>query len=252
MSSAQERLIIDLDGESPQVAEEMVRFFSPYVHAFLLGQEFQAALLCRFVMSNYETEQEHTMDLWRTRSLLGAIGSQLFLDTRWSASPLTIEHAAKRLQAIHPKYLTVQANAGRRAIETAVNHKGTSKILGIAVLDLQDADCFDIYDNSPLKQVFVLTTIAKNAHADGIVCETSDLRNLHRLGGFDEVMKVARGIVPSWARKNQRGLSPKEAISYGADMLIIGRKDLAMPVSWTAHDCFSAIIEEIESVPVPA
>jgi hypothetical protein len=75
-----------------------------------------------------------------------------------------------------------------------------------------------------LSTVGALIGVAKAAGADGVVCSAHEIARLRAACGPDFKL-VVPGIRPAWAAAGdqKRVMTPREAVSLGADHLVIGR-----------------------------
>ncbi|MEK9180947.1 MAG: orotidine 5'-phosphate decarboxylase / HUMPS family protein, partial [Patescibacteria group bacterium] len=103
-----------------------------------------------------------------------------------------------------------------------------------------------------LARVLVRTDRAKRAGLDGVIASAQEAKAIreHCGCGFDIVTPAIR---PMWAAVNdqKRPTTPADAISAGADYLVIGRPILKPPAEIGApENAIDLICEEIESVRV--
>jgi orotidine-5'-phosphate decarboxylase len=75
-----------------------------------------------------------------------------------------------------------------------------------------------------------MALLAQDSGLNGVVCSPHEVADLRRSCG-DDFLFVCPGVRPTWAEKGdqQRTLTPTEAISAGADYLVIGRPITAAP-----------------------
>ena len=150
----------------------------------------------------------------------------IFLDLKFHDIPNTVGKAVQALRALNPAILTVHAGGGRAMMEDAkaAAPKGT-KVVGVTVLTSLDGDDLKSVGLAadPHAQVERLTTLAKEAGLDGVVCSGNEVAGARRLwpGGFF----VVPGVRPadSHAGDQKRVMTPRKAIDSGASILVIGR-----------------------------
>jgi len=99
-------------------------------------------------------------------------------------------------------------------------------LLGVTMLtSLSECDLKEIGVSSDSgQQVVRLAQLAQDCGMDGVVCSPLEITLLRKACG-DEFKLVVPGVRPSWASSNdqKRFATPAEAITRGADYLVIGR-----------------------------
>tara|TARA_Y100001980_G_C14260924_1_gene102433 strand:- start:147 stop:572 length:426 start_codon:yes stop_codon:yes gene_type:complete len=120
--------------------------------------------------------------------------------------------------------LTIHTSGGKEMMMAAMDAvSGTDiKIFGVTALtSLSDDDTKNIYKRSILKQVNKMIDLAELAGIDGIVCSPHELE-LAR--SREALMTITPGIRLQDSDDDQkRVMTPKKAIDFGADYLVIGR-----------------------------
>jgi len=161
---------------------------------------------------------------------LAALGFDVFLDLKFHDIPNTVASACHAAAELGVWMLNVHALGGERmllAAKEGVARAGLSPLLiAVTVLtSMEEADLSAVgLSGTPLDNVLRLAHLARQSGLDGVVCssrETAVLRG--RLGaGF---MLVTPGIRPAGSQTDdqRRVMTPVEAISSGADYLVIGR-----------------------------
>ena len=121
---------------------------------------------------------------------------------------------------------------------------GSSKILAVTVLTSLDENMAkDIFNKNVKDLVLSFAEEIKRASLDGLVCSGHELLSLKDINGL---IKVVPGIRPSWfseADDQKRITTPKEAINWGADFLVIGRPILN---SNNPIEAINMILKEID------
>ena len=97
-------------------------------------------------------------------------------------------------------------------------------IAGVTVLTtFNNSMCKKVYKSKVQECVYSLAMDAKNMGYKHIICSARDLKLIKDI----PVSKICPGIRPSWYNRiddnQKRAATPKQAISEGADFLIIGR-----------------------------
>ncbi len=157
---------------------------------------------------------------------MARIGLPLFLDLKLHDIPNTVAKAVQALRPLEPAILTVHAAGGRAMMEDAkAAASDHTKVVGVTVLtSLDDDDLTAIgIEGDPAAQVARLTALSHEAGLDGIVCSGHEVRAAKKLwpGGFFVVpgLRLAGGAIAD----QKRTVTPAEAVSAGASILVIGR-----------------------------
>jgi len=158
-------------------------------------------------------------------------GKNIFLDLKLHDIPNTMAGACSSALKYQVDLLTIHAAAGRNALEqTLLATNGVvnaPKLLGVTALtSLTEQDLKnDLSISVSLEQyVLSLALLCKNAGLAGSICSPLELEFLRKPLG-NNFLLITPGIRPSWsqARDQRRTLTPSQAISAGADYLVIGR-----------------------------
>jgi orotidine-5'-phosphate decarboxylase len=118
--------------------------------------------------------------------------------------------------------------AAAEAATDAAKEVGCDRPLIVGVTILTSLDNEDIeaigYQNKVSMQVVKLTRLAKENGLDGVVCSPMEIKLIKESCGADFKL-VVPGIRPSGTEQGdqKRVMTPREAISLGADYLVIGR-----------------------------
>ena len=224
-------IIVALDLPTADEALKLAEQTSPVVGGFKIGSEL-------FTSAGPEIVK-------RIRGL----GSAVFLDLKFHDIPNSVRRAVESACALGVDMLTVHLSGGRSMCEAAVVGRGTAKtlILGVTVLtSLNDAAIAEIgYRTSVEDEVLLLADLAKNVGITGLVASPLELVAIrNRFGSL--FTTVIPGIRPKWSETGDqsRMMTPGEALTAGADYLVIGR-----PIT-AASDPLEAvkrIVDELES-----
>ena len=158
--------------------------------------------------------------------------TRVFLDLKLHDIPNTVEKAVRALAHLQPAILTVHA-AGGRAMMAAAKAAAPpdTKVIGVTVLtSLDQADLASIgVDSSPASQVERLAALAREAGLDGIVCSGAELAGAR--AAWPEGFFVVPGVRPAGADvgDQKRVVTPVQALTDGASLLVIGRPITAAP-----------------------
>ncbi len=226
------KLIVALDTDQMPVAEELVEVLSSVVKIFKVGSQLFTACGPQII----ERIQQK--------------GAQVFLDLKFHDIPNTVSHAVEVACRYNPLMLTVHTLGGSqmlRAAKEARDHSQTdTKLLGVTILTSLDKGQLEEIGlaASVNEEVSCLAQMALGAGLDGIVASPQEVYILRQGLGY-EFLIVTPGIRPSapMGDDQRRTMGPREALSAGANYLVIGR-----PIT-QAEDPLAAvkkIKEEIE------
>jgi orotidine-5'-phosphate decarboxylase len=164
-----------------------------------------------------------------------AMGKRPFLDLKYHDIPNTVARAVRSAARHGVHMLTVHTSGGKemmaaaaRAADEESARAGTPKplLLGVTILtSLKDDDLRQIgYARATADQVLRLALLAKAAGLDGVVCSPHEIEIIRRECGADFLV-VTPGVRPVWAgaQDQKRIMTPAEALSKGANYLVIGR-----------------------------
>jgi len=180
-------------------------------------------------------------------------GTKIFLDLKLHDIPNTVAKAVGAIAPLAPAILTVHAAGGREmmAAAKAAAPAGT-KVVGVTVLtSLDSGDLAKTgITGSPRDQVMRLADLAVEAGIDGIVCsgeEVAAVRDVWPEGFF-----VVPGVRPEGAdvADQKRVVTPFEALSDGASVLVIGRPITGAPNPKRAIEDIAASlnIEDVRNI----
>ena len=113
---------------------------------------------------------------------------------------------------------------GRSTLEKIAD-KGVG-ILGVSLLTSAIPDeCERIYGGSPTETLHKLFGEARETGITGVVCSPQDLHLLGRIDPDRTLLRVCPGIrrFKDDIGDQQRTMSPAEAVSEGANLLVVGR-----------------------------
>jgi len=210
-------IIAALDVPDAESALKLAKAIAPAVGAFKIGKEL-------FVSAGPDIVK-------RVRDT----GSSVFLDLKFHDIPNTVAKAVASATRLDVQMLTVHTCGGSTMLERAL--KGANEaakqtgnkaplILGVTVLtSMDESDLHEVSVNkTPESQVIHLAQMATGAGLKGLVCSPKEIAPLREVLP-PEVQLVTPGIRPvgSDTGDQKRVMTPVEAISAGADWLVIGR-----------------------------
>jgi len=160
----------------------------------------------------------------RTRDASG--GRDLFLDLKLHDIPHTVAGAAAAVAPLAPDYLTVHASGGHAMVRAAVDALPDTQIVGVTVLtSLGDTDLASLGVAGPASDVVRrLALLAVEAGARALVCSPREVADVRREVG-PEITLITPGVRPASVGLDDqaRTATPEQALSNGADLLVIGR-----------------------------
>ena len=174
----------------------------------------------------------------------------IFLDLKLHDIPATVYKTVSTLLTLNPAIINVHASGGREMMRAASrarkdsNNKNT-KIIAVTMLtSLDDNDLKEVgFSITSNELVLSLAKLAKDSGLDGIVCSAREISTIREAIGKDFLL-VVPGIRPEDNKLNdqKRTMTPKGAISEGADLLVIGR-----PIT-QSDDQVSALMNILEQI----
>ena len=206
-----------IDTPSPDIAKAMAERVAPHVGGLKLGLEF-------FNANGPDGVRAIT-----------ALGPPLFLDLKLHDIPNTVAGGIRSAAVLGPAFITIHASGGRAmmraaadaAVEAAeTNGIARPRLLGVTVLTSLDSDDLSAVGQDPsvAGQVDRLASLAQDSGLDGVICAPQEIARLRGLCGATFTLMVP-GIRPAGSDvgDQKRVMTPAEAMSRGADHLVIGR-----------------------------
>ena len=161
-------------------------------------------------------------------------GKRVFLDMKLFDISATIEAAVKGLAQYDLDFLTVQGDP--HVVKAAMEGRGASetRILAVTVLtslDRADLDDAMIKDGDLAAITVERARRALAAGADGVIASPHEAAAIRALPEAKGRLIVTPGVRPAGADlgDQKRVATPAEALSAGADHVVIGRPILAAP-----------------------
>lgn len=160
-------------------------------------------------------------------------GLSIFLDAKLHDIPAQVAGAVTSYASLDVDFITLHAQGGeemmRQAQEAAEASSHVPTLLAVTILTALDDDNIRAtgYEKPVAQIVPKLAALAQQSNVPGIVCSPLEIASIREKLGNDLTLMVP-GIRPaSHATKTpddqKRVLTPKEAIDYGANHLVIGR-----------------------------
>lgn len=154
--------------------------------------------------------------------------ANIFLDLKFHDIPNTVAKAVSQICKLNCFMTTIHTLGGLEMMKAAKNAANESDkkpmLIGVTILT-SHIDISEIgIDYSIREQVLRLAEVAAKAGLDGVVCSPHEISELKKNFGSD-LKLIVPGIRGASDNKNDqaRTLSAKEALSLGADYLVIGR-----------------------------
>ncbi len=155
----------------------------------------------------------------------------IFLDLKLHDIPNTVAGGIRAVLPLRPAIVNVHTAGGgamMRAAADVAKEAGESRPLVIGVTMLTSLDASDLRDTgvsgSPSDHVRRLAGLAASSGLDGVVCSAHEIEVLRRDLGKDFKL-IVPGIRPAGSDvgDQKRIMTPVEALTLGADLLVIGR-----------------------------
>ncbi len=224
-------IILAIDTKSDLEAYEISQEVSGYVGAIKLGLEY---------FDTYGPEGIRKIQ---------EIGIPIFLDLKLHDIPMTVKKTIETLSDINPAIINVHALGGQQMMKYALEglgqaSKNTSLIAVTVLTSLNDDDMAILGINYPVKDLVQnLAKLTKDSGLAGVVCSAEEIALVRKVCGKDFKI-IVPGIRPEGSQKDdqKRVMTPKQAISLGADYLVIGR-----PIT-QSKDPLSKVKEILKSI----
>ncbi|HDM08768.1 MAG TPA: orotidine-5'-phosphate decarboxylase [Candidatus Omnitrophica bacterium] len=207
-------IIVALDVEGLEEARKYLELLSPVVRIFKIGPRL-------FIPYGNQIIQ-----------LVRSYNCEVFLDLKLYDIPTQVAESVRRIADLEVKMFTVHALGGERMISEArkvlKKYLPSQRPLMLAVTVVTSMEEKDLhflgFKNKINILVYKLAKLALNAGADGIVCSVKELEYLRAKLGKNFI-GVTPGIrLKKTDRDDQRRIAtPQEALSAGADYMVMGR-----------------------------
>jgi len=205
-----QRLIAALDTADREQAWHWANAVAPHCGMLKLGLEF-------FIANGQA-------------GVAGITQAPIFLDLKLHDIPNTVAGAVRALAGLAPAMLTLHAAGGEAMIAAARQAANEAarppKLLAVTVLtSLDQAALHSIgVAGATAEQVLRLAELALEAGADGLVCSAHEVAALRAAFGRAPIL-VVPGIRPAGSDPGDqaRVMTPRDALTAGADFLVVGR-----------------------------
>ena len=202
------RVILALDVSEIEKAEKILNKFSPYIDIFKIGP----FLFYRFG--------------WEIVEKIKNMGKKIFLDLKLHDIPKIVREGVKIARENDIDFFTLHIFSGEKALEEASSEKGNMKLLGVTLLtSLNENDLKNFGLHKEEKELVIsLSRIAEKTGLDGVIASGKEVKEIKSKLGKN-FMVITPGI--RWEKDSsddqKRICTPQEAISFGADYIVVGR-----------------------------
>lgn len=225
-------LILAVDTDSIDIAKKWVDATSEFIGTYKVGLEF--FLACG--LDGVKQIAEHSQ-------------RDIFLDLKLHDIPNTVAGAVRSIRAIAPKFLTVHASGGAAMIAAAAAEADGIVITAVTVLtSLSQSDVKEIGFANPIESLAPsLAKLACDAGAGAIVCSPLEITALRQVIGPSPAIITPGVRLAPGGDDQKRTMTPRQALSSGANYLVIGRpitgawKDGARAMTVAAEEIFLSL-----------
>lgn len=240
--SGSDRLVLALDVDDDQLALRLVSDLKDRMGLFKVGHQLFTA---------------YGPDI--VRRIIG-MGGRVFLDLKYHDIPNTVAKAAAEAVKLGVSIFNVHALGGldmmkaaaESARETAAQrHVPLPIVLAVTVLTSMDEASLRRelkITRSLSREVSHLARLASRAGMHGVVASPHEIRMLRRAVRGEFVI-LTPGVRPAWAASDdqKRIMTPGEAVSAGADYIVVGRPVLKAADRRKAVDDILCEIEQFNA-----
>lgn len=213
MQGIKDKLIVALDVDTLEKAGHFVDILYPTVKIFKVGSQL-------FTAAGPEAVR-----------MINQKGAKVFLDLKFCDIPHTVAKAVESAQGLGVYMLSVHTfGASREMLSQAVKAtqgEGSPLIIGVTLLTSLDKKMlkeFGVMRRSLANEVMALAKLAKEEGLNGVVCAPKEIACIRRNLG-EKFIIVTPGVRPKGASLDghKRAMTPAQAISQGADYIVVGR-----------------------------
>ena len=201
-------VILALDTKDLDLASKWIKSSADQIDHFKVGLEF-------YLLHGFEG----------IKKLQQVANFKLFLDLKLYDIPNTVKGAVESVSKLNPKFLTVHASGGSKMIQEASKALPNGLITAVTVLTSFSEDEFSKLGNSQSIQQTTnnWASIAIDAGAKALVCSPYEVSQLRSLGLKSILITPGVRVEGDDMSDQVRVMTPKDAISAGADFVVIGR-----------------------------
>lgn len=201
-------IILALDTKDLDLASKWIKSSADQIDHFKVGLEF-------YLLHGFEG----------IKKLQQVADFKLFLDLKLYDIPNTVKGAVESVSVLNPKFLTVHASGGPKMIQAASKALPSGLITAVTVLTSFSEDEFSKLGNSQSIQQTTnnWASSAVDAGAKALVCSPFEVSQLRSLGLKSIFITPGVRVEGDELSDQVRVMTPKDAISAGADFVVIGR-----------------------------
>ena len=204
------KVIVALDTSNIKKVKEIVQQLKSEVYAFKIGYEF----FLNHGIKGYNTVRK--------------ICPRIFLDLKLHDIPNTTKKGIEAINKLKPLLTTIHISGGDEMMKASLINRKHTKILGVSILTSLDNTQTKKYYNEKKIENLVKKFVkqAKKNKLDGVICSPKEIKYIRKEVGKNFLI-ITPGIRINNSNKikddQKRVLTPAEAISLGANFLVIGR-----------------------------
>ena len=167
--------------------------------------------------------------------LRGECEFELFLDLKLYDIPNTVKGAVESVSSLSPKFLTVHAAGGNKMIKAAVDALPNGSITAVTVLtSFSEIDFATMGQKNSIEETTKSwAQMALSSGATSLVCSPFEVGALRTLSSTATLITPGVRVEGDAAGDQARIMSPSQAISAGADLVVIGRSITSL---WDGSD----------------
>lgn len=243
--SSKDRIVLALDVDTLEEVEQIVKELKDYVGFFKVGLQLIAS-------TGFDS-----IDIIKNN------GGKVFLDSKFHDIPNTVAKASVNLLRKGVDFFNLHIQGGSKMISSTVkltreyakkNNLEQPTILGVTLLSSFGQKTLTEELNVNLNiddYVTNLTKIAINSGINGVVASSIEAKEIRKTLNDDFII-MCPAVRPTWSCVNDqiRVLTPKAAINYGVDYLIVGRPIICAENRIAAANLIIDEIEEACSVEI--
>ena len=204
------KVIVALDTSNIKKVKEIVQKLKSEVYAFKIGYEF----FLNHGIKGY--------------NIVRKICPRIFLDLKLHDIPNTTKKGIEAINKLKPLLTTIHISGGDEMMKASLINRKHTKILGVSILTSLDNIQTKKYYNEKKIENLVKKFVkqAKKNKLDGVICSPKEIKYIRKEVGKNFLI-ITPGIRINNSNKikddQKRVLTPAEAISLGANFLVIGR-----------------------------
>lgn len=215
--SMRDRLIVALDVDTLEQAQNIVRLLAKDVGMFKIGKQL-------FTHAGPQAVR-----------LIQELGGEIFLDLKFHDIPNTVAKAAIEATRLGVKMFNVHASGSLEMMRLTVKEvarvcrqEKRRRPIMLAVTVLTSLNQDDLkrvgVTNKVAAQVVRLAALTQEAGMDGVVASPQEVTDIRAACGRRFII-VTPGIRPAEAQRNdqQRVMTPQDAVRAGVDYIVVGR-----------------------------